>query len=48
MSNAAYHPSLHTNAYYEKVNELLRAATSREDVINILKYIADALSNGTF
>lgn len=48
VSNALYHPSLHTNAYYEKVNELLRAATSKEEVIEILKYIAEALSNGSF
>ncbi|MBQ7888382.1 MAG: AHH domain-containing protein [Erysipelotrichaceae bacterium] len=44
----AYHPSLHTNAYYDKVNKLLSEATCKEDVLDILEYIGDELSNGTF
>ncbi len=45
---AAYHPSLHTNAYYDEVNNLLAEATSKTDVIEILEYIAESLLNGTF
>ena len=48
VSIAYYHHSLHTNAYYEKVNVLLREANSKQDVIDILKYIAEELLNGTF
>ena len=43
-----YHPSLHTNAYYDEVNSLLAEATSKEEVIEILGYIAESLQNGTF
>lgn len=48
VSEAAYHPSLHTKAYYEKVTELLSAAESKEDVIEILNDIAEQLQKGTF
>ena len=48
VSKAAYHPSLHTNAYYNKVNSLLREANSKEDVIDILKSIRKSLQEGTF
>lgn len=48
VSNSAYHPSLHTNAYYEKVTNLLENASSRQDVLDILKDIGEQLSNGTF
>lgn len=44
----AYHPSLHTNAYYEEINNLLQNASSRQDVLDILKDIGEQLSNGTF
>lgn len=47
-SEAAYHPSLHTKAYYEKVTELLSSAQSKEDVIEILSDIAEQLQKGTF
>lgn len=47
-SEAAYHPSLHTNAYYETVNELLRDAVSKEDALRILADISDGLKSGTF
>ena len=46
--DAAYHPSLHTKDYYKKVNDLLSDADSQEDVISILKTIAEQLSNGAF
>lgn len=45
---SAYHPSLHTDAYYEKVNDWLSAATSKEEVIEILREIAKQLTNGNF
>lgn len=48
VSEAAYHPSLHTKAYYEKVTELLSSAQSKEDVIEILNDIAEQLQKGTF
>lgn len=48
VSNAAYHPSLHTSSYYSKVNALLRGATSSQDVKDILAQISQSLLNGTF
>lgn len=48
VSDAAYHPRLHTKAYYEKVTELLSSAQSKEDVIEILSDIAEQLQKGTF
>ena len=48
VSEAAYHPSLHTGSYYDKVNELLATAKSKQEAIALLKDIAKALSEGTF
>lgn len=48
VAEGAYHPSLHTNAYYDKINKLLSEATCKEDVLDILKFIGDELSSGTF
>ena len=48
VSNASYHPSLHTNEYYRKVNSLLNNANSREDVLDILDMISDDLLDGSF
>ncbi len=48
VAESAYHPSLHTNMYYDVVNEMLKSAKSKDDVIDILDYIADQLSKGTF
>ncbi len=48
ISDVAYHPSLHTNEYYRKVNALLERANSREDVIDILDMIRAGLLDGTF
>ena len=47
-SSSAYHPSIHTNAYYDEINKLLSKATSKEDVLDILDFIGDELKNGTF
>ena len=47
-TESTYHPSLHTNKYYDKVNNLLNKATSKDDVLDILDDISAALSNGTF
>jgi len=43
-----YHPCVHTKVYYDEVNTLLSGAQSKQDVIDILNYIADSLENGTF
>jgi len=48
VSNAAYHPEIHTKIYYETVNQLLNDCNTKEDVISVLKYIADALSKNEF
>ena len=34
--------------YYEKVDDMLSAATNREEAIEILHEIADQLAEGTF
>jgi hypothetical protein len=44
---AANHLTLHTNAYYDWVNQRLANAQTREEVIETLKSIKDALLNGT-
>ena len=48
VTESTYHPSLHTNSYYEKVTDMLRTATSREDAIEILQDIGEQLSLGIF
>lgn len=48
ISNYAYHPSLHADAYYEKVNSFLLRATKRDEAIEILEDIGEMLSSGTF
>ena len=45
---ATYHPSMHTKEYYEKVNDLISSAESREEVLVILGKIREKLVNGTF
>ena len=47
-SESAYHPKLHTNEYYSKVNEMLSQATSKEDVLDILDDIREQLLDGIF
>lgn len=39
MAEGAYHPSLHTNAYYNEINKQQLKATSKEDVLSILDNI---------
>ncbi len=48
VTKGAYHPSLHTNVYFEEVNSLLSGATSKQDVLDILNYISESLQNGSF
>ena len=48
VAEGAYHPSLHTNAYYDKINKVLSKATTKDDVLDILDFIGDELSSGTF
>ena len=48
VDTAMYHCDLHTGVYYSAVNELLRSASSRNEVIEILGYIRNELLNGTF
>ena len=48
VSEAAYHPSLHTDAYYKKVNSLISKASNRSEAIKILDAIRNCLLNGTF
>lgn len=47
-SGRAYHPGLHTNRYYRAVNEALSEATSKEQVIAILRDIAAKLQTNSF
>lgn len=46
--NQSIHQGLHTNAYYAKVELMLRAATTKEEAIAILSYIGSQLQKGTF
>ena len=48
ISEAMYHPSLHTNKYYDEVNQMLREAETRDDVLDILELISQKLLDGTF
>ena len=48
VSNASYHPSLHTSEYYSKVNTLLRGAQSKQEVLWTLEYIRNELLNDSF
>lgn len=48
VAEGAYHPSLHTNAYYDEINNLLSGVTSKQDVVDVLNYISGVLQNGTF
>lgn len=46
-STGAYHPSVHTDVYYRKVDFFLRRAKTKEDAILILQQIGRQLSKGT-
>ena len=48
VAKGAYHPSLHTNAYYDEINSLLSGATSKKEALEVLDYISESLQNGTF
>ena len=43
-----YHRGLHTNTYYNEVNDRLRGAASRNEVLEALEDIRTELLNGTF
>jgi hypothetical protein len=45
---SAQHAALHTQEYYTRVNTALTSATTREQVINALQSIGQALQSGTF
>jgi A nuclease family of the HNH/ENDO VII superfamily with conserved AHH len=45
---ALVHSTLHTDAYYEKIDDLLIAAKTRADAIQKLKRIRETLLDGTF
>jgi RHS repeat-associated protein len=45
---AIAHSTTHTKAYYNAVNKLLGQATTRQEVVDSLKYISDKLLNGGF
>ncbi len=48
LSKAAYHPKLHKNDYYQKVNERLLEATNKDEVLEVLNDIAKSLLDGSF
>lgn len=48
VAEGAYHPSLHTNAYYDEINNLLSGVTSKQEALDVLNYISESLQNGTF
>jgi RHS repeat-associated protein len=48
MSGGAYHPGLHTNRYYQAVNESLQRATTRQEALEVLRYIGTQLQQNTF
>lgn len=48
LTDAEYHPSLHTDAYYAEVTRRLLSASSKDDVVDILSSIAQELLSGTF
>ena len=48
VAEGAYHPSLHTDKYYLKVNEMLQTVTSKDELLEILEELGEQLLNGTF
>ncbi len=44
----AVHATLHKNAYYQAVNDALAGATTREQALDILNAIGNALESGGF
>ena len=43
-----YHPSMHTNVYYDEVNNLMSSVKSRAEALEMLEYIRECLEQGTF
>lgn len=43
-----YHPTLHTQAYYDEVNERLSVVITKEQAIEVLSEIRDELISGKF
>ena len=48
VSEASYHRSLHTNAYYENVEKAFQGVSSKEEAIEVLQDIREQLLEGTF
>jgi hypothetical protein len=48
VSNSEYHPSLHTDVYYQNVENDLLKATNRAEAIQTLNDIRTNLLNGTY
>ena len=48
LGDAAYHPSLHTDVYYDTTTQMLQKATSQEKAIDILRNIKSMLQSNTF
>jgi hypothetical protein len=48
INGETIHGSLHTNAYFEAVEEALQKATTREQAVDILRRIGQALQSGNF
>ena len=46
-TGASVHASLHTNKYYEEVNEVLKQASTRAEVVDVLESIRAQLLVGT-
>jgi hypothetical protein len=46
VADAAVHSKIHTNAYYETVNQVLGAATNRQEALAALDYIGQKLRAG--
>jgi len=48
IAGKTFHSTLHTDAYFEAVNEALREATTKQEVIEILRRIGKALEAGEY
>jgi hypothetical protein len=48
IGTGEHHPAVHTDRYYQEVENLLKRATSKEEAIRTLKDIGQRLKNGTF
>jgi hypothetical protein len=48
ISNAANHLTLHTQRYYQAVNQALANVETRQDAVEALKMIKDRLLDGSF